>query len=90
MLHPRNAQVVELVDTLASGASDRKVVEVQVLSWAPFDSPLLPQKVQQPTDGRFAVNRSISKFYPPQTTQHTLDPPSLSADAFQSKQNPAF
>jgi hypothetical protein len=31
--------VVELVDTLASGASDRKVVEVQVLSWAPLYSP---------------------------------------------------
>ena len=30
-----NAQVVELVDTLASGASARKGVEVQVLSWAP-------------------------------------------------------
>ena len=30
------AQVVELVDTLASGASDRKVVEVQVLFWAPI------------------------------------------------------
>jgi hypothetical protein len=30
-----NAQVAELVDALASGASDRKVVEVQVLSWAP-------------------------------------------------------
>ena len=30
------AQVVELVDTLASGASARKGVEVQVLSWAPF------------------------------------------------------
>ena len=29
---PQNAQVVKLVDTLASGASDRKVVEVQVLS----------------------------------------------------------
>ncbi len=29
------AQVVELVDTLASGASARKGVEVQVLSWAP-------------------------------------------------------
>jgi hypothetical protein len=28
--------VVELVDALASGASDRKVVEVRVLSWAPF------------------------------------------------------
>ena len=38
---PINAQVVKLVDTLASGASDRKVVEVQVLSWAPtlFYSP---------------------------------------------------
>jgi hypothetical protein len=27
---------MELEDTLASGASDRKVVEVQVLFWAPF------------------------------------------------------
>lgn len=31
-----DAQVVKLVDTLASGASARKGVEVQVLSWAPF------------------------------------------------------
>ena len=30
------AQVVKLVDTLASGASARKGVEVQVLSWAPY------------------------------------------------------
>ena len=30
------AQVVKLVDTLASGASARKGVEVQVLSWAPL------------------------------------------------------
>ena len=30
------AQVVELVDTLASGASARKGEEVQVLSWAPL------------------------------------------------------
>ena len=29
------AQVVKLADTLASGASGRKAVEVQVLSWAP-------------------------------------------------------
>ena len=29
------AQVAELVDALASGASDRMVVEVRVLSWAP-------------------------------------------------------
>ena len=30
------AQVVKLVDTLASGASALTGVEVQVLSWAPF------------------------------------------------------
>jgi hypothetical protein len=35
------AQVVELVDTLASGASDRKVVEVQVLFWAPIKNPII-------------------------------------------------
>jgi hypothetical protein len=29
------AQVVKLVDTLASGASGGNPVEVQVLSWAP-------------------------------------------------------
>ena len=28
--------MAELVDALASGASDRKVVEVRVLSWAPI------------------------------------------------------
>jgi hypothetical protein len=28
--------MAELVDALASGASDRKVVEVQVLFWAPY------------------------------------------------------
>ena len=37
------AQVAELADALASGASDRKVVEVRVFSWAPagrwFPSP---------------------------------------------------
>ena len=30
------AQVAELVDALASGASDRKVMEVRVFSWAPL------------------------------------------------------
>ena len=35
------AQVAELVDALASGASDRKVVEVQVLSWAPISKRTL-------------------------------------------------
>ena len=33
---PTRAQVAELVDALASGASDRKVMEVRVFSWAPL------------------------------------------------------
>ena len=33
--------MVKLVDTLASGASARKGVEVQVLSWAPSKSPFI-------------------------------------------------
>ena len=33
---PLWAQVAELVDALASGASGRKAVEVRVFSWAPF------------------------------------------------------
>jgi hypothetical protein len=32
----RSAQVAELVDALASGASGCKVVKVRVLSWAPL------------------------------------------------------
>ncbi len=38
--YPPLAQVVELVDTLASGASARKGVEVQVLFWAPMIQPI--------------------------------------------------
>ena len=34
--YPACAQVAELADALASGASGRKVVEVRVLSWAPL------------------------------------------------------
>jgi hypothetical protein len=30
-----SAQMAELVDALASGASDRKIVEVRVFFWAP-------------------------------------------------------
>ena len=36
------AQMAELVDALASGASDRMVVEVQVLFWAPNNIMLPP------------------------------------------------
>src|SRR3712207_79769 len=34
-----DAQVAELVDALASGASGRKAVKVRVLSWAPRKQP---------------------------------------------------
>jgi hypothetical protein len=36
-----NAQVAELADALDSGSSDRKVVEVRILSWAPTTYELL-------------------------------------------------
>src|SRR5690242_13864686 len=38
-LSPHCAQVAELADALASGASSRKGVEVRVLSWAPILPP---------------------------------------------------
>ena len=50
------AQVVKLVDTLASGASARKGVEVQVLSWAPnsktIEQPLCPCQHSAPSRKR--------------------------------------
>ena len=49
------AQVAELVDALASGASDLTVVEVQVLSWAPQSS--------QPLAGQGSFT-SLSIFLP--------------------------
>jgi hypothetical protein len=45
-LRIRHAVVVELVDTLASGASGGNPVEVQVLSSAP-DSPFASRKTNQ-------------------------------------------
>ncbi len=43
-LLPR-AQMAELVDAPASGAGDRKVVEVRVLFWAPFTLPQIIRKL---------------------------------------------
>jgi hypothetical protein len=45
-LLPR-AQMAELVDAPASGAGDRKVVEVRVLFWAPFSIPKTFQNHRQ-------------------------------------------
>ena len=39
-MHLYFAEVVELVDTLASGASALTGVEVQVLSWAPINKAI--------------------------------------------------
>ena len=52
---PTNAQVAELADALDSGSSDRKVVEVRILSWAPTTYGLLARanatNPLQPTAG---------------------------------------
>jgi hypothetical protein len=39
------AEVAELADAQASGACGRKVVEVQILSSAPFDSLVSPPSI---------------------------------------------
>src|ERR1700739_1050318 len=44
-----SAQVAELADALASGASSRKGVEVRVLSWAPFKSKELRSATANPS-----------------------------------------
>ena len=44
-----DAQVVELVDTLASGASARKGVEVRVFFWAPIKAIYKPVYVASKT-----------------------------------------
>ena len=44
-----NAQMAKLVDAPASGAGDRKVVEVRVLFWAPsFKTELRPLSIAPP------------------------------------------
>src|SRR3546814_5233463 len=42
--------MAELVDAQASGAGDRKVVEVRVLFWAPFVLPGTSENVQKTGD----------------------------------------
>ena len=54
------AQVAELVDALASGASGLTVVEVRVFSWAPELSFMKPQKLQF-----YFKNSDLKIFYCP-------------------------
>ena len=50
------AQMAELVDALASGASDRMVVEVQVLFWAPNHFILSPFHEVVRCSGKYDVD----------------------------------
>ena len=65
------AQVVKLVDTLASGASGGNPVEVQVLSWAPLRSlrercRVLPQSGKTSLyEPAFILLREIFRVLPP-------------------------
>ena len=51
------AQMVKLVDTPASGAGDRKVVEVRVFFWAPIQGNSLQQVdvTQEPAKAGFCI-----------------------------------
>jgi hypothetical protein len=51
----RNAQVAELADALASGASSRKGVEVRVLSWAPVQIKRVTPWSRIPVGGPFSL-----------------------------------
>ena len=62
------AQVVKLVDTLASGASALAGVEVQVLSWAPIylrqlDFTLRPSRHYGGTTASHSLSRSALELY---------------------------
>ena len=46
-MHIMNAQMAELVDALASGASVRKIVLVRVQSWAPILNDLCVKSATQ-------------------------------------------
>ena len=69
------AQVVKLVDTLASGASARKGVEVQVLSWAPF--PLLFLQRISHRRGRYGADTTLLQCVDVQVMIATTENPAI-------------
>ena len=52
-----------MVDTLASGASDRKVVEVRVLSWAPNPLALTPLQAELRYHLKYAIDSGRSVLF---------------------------
>ena len=67
-LPPQKAQMVKLVDTLVSGTSDRKVVQVRVLFWAQFEN----QRVRKYIPALFYVANLIGETLKQTTTYSNL------------------
>src|SRR5258708_7987710 len=65
------AQVVELVDALASGASGLTAVKVRALSWPPFS----PKHVIQLHPAPLTPPLSFTPCPPPRTAPRTLQSP---------------
>ena len=62
-LLPR-AQMAELVDAPASGAGDRKVVEVRVLFWAPYTLPEKSGKIDKTAGNSGFFVSGVHRFPP--------------------------
>ena len=60
--HFFQAQMVKLVDTLVSGTSDRKVVQVRVLFWAPQGNQIKANALKSNDLGVFAFGEYIKKL----------------------------
>lgn len=59
-----DAQVVELVDTLASGASARKGVEVRVFFWAPIKTLKAPNHGALCFLGVYETPKNTHEYFP--------------------------
>ena len=51
--------MVKLVDTLVSGTSDRKVVQVRVLFWAPQRDQIISKALKSNDLGAFIFSKNI-------------------------------
>jgi len=52
-----------LVDTLVSGTSDRKVVQVRVLFWAPKRDQIISKALKSNDLGAFVFSKNIKKLH---------------------------
>jgi hypothetical protein len=54
--------MVKLVDTLVSGTSDRKVVQVRVLFWAPQENQIKAKALKSNDLGAFFLVKTSKNF----------------------------